>query len=287
MIKKDLSESLSFVHGSINVAYGNLPSNFPSHWHSCLEIIAPCTDNLEITISNKVYHLNKQQFALIPPRKLHSISGAKNAPQLIIQFSNNFLPQLYDFTANRHLLYLQKIIDNDDFHEHGILPLDILFKIKDYYYSDIPFKEFHIYQSLLELFIILGKYNFTLNDQLSAKKNLQDQVYYEKFDSIAKYIDTHHASKVSLEDVASYAGFSKYHFSRIFKEYFETPFPEYVMKQRIKHAIEILENPDVSILNAAFSSGFSSQSSFNRAFKQIMHCTPSDFRKMFKCSPIE
>lgn len=285
MIKKDLSESLSFVDGSINVAYGSLPSHFPNHWHSFLEIITPCADDLEITIGNETYHLTERQFALIPSRKLHSISRAGNAAQLIIQLSNDLLPRLHDFTANRHLLYLQKIIHNDDFRDYEVTPLEILYRIKEYYYSDIPFKELYLNRELLELFIILGKYNMNLNDQLSTKKNIQYQVSHEKFDSVEKYIGEHCTSKISLEEVASHAGFSKYHFSRIFKEYFEASFPEYVMKQRIKHAIELLENPNISILNAALLSGFSSHSSFIRVFRQEMNCTPSDFRKMFKSSP--
>jgi len=281
MIKKDLSESLSFVQESIKVAHTNLPSHFPNHWHGFPEIIAPCTGDLEMTIGNDVYHLNERQFALIPPRKLHSITNAENANQLIIQFSHDSLPRLYDFTTNRHIIYLQKIIDNDAFKGYETTPLDILHKIKDCYSSNIAFKEFHLYRELLQFFIVLGEYNFKLNSQLSTERIFQNQVHYEKFNSVVKYIDEHYASNISLEEVASHAGFSKYHFSRIFKEYFETSFPEYVMKRRIRRAIEILENPNISILNIALLSGFSSPSSFNRAFRQVMNCSPSDFRKMF------
>lgn len=286
MIKKDLSESLTFMQGSINVAYGKLPSHFPTHWHSHSEIIAPCIHDLELTIDHEVYHLNEWQFALIPPRKLHSIAKADHATQLIIQFSNDLLPRLHDFNANRRLLYFQQIVNNHDFCNHEVSPLDILFRIRDYYLSDISFKEFHLYRELLDFFIVLGEFNFRLNHQLSEKKNFQNKVYHDKFKSVAQYIDEHCTAKISLEEVASYAGFSKYHFSRIFKEYFGMPFPEYVMKQRIKYAIELLENPSISILNIALLSGFSSHSSFNRTFKRIMHCSPSDFRNMFNGSPL-
>ncbi|MDR1687082.1 MAG: AraC family transcriptional regulator [Clostridiales bacterium] len=284
MKKEDLFESLSVVHGSVNVAYGGLPSFFPNHWHGFLEIIVPDAGGLDITIDNKEYRLSEGQFALIPPRKLHSIANTLAAPQLIIQFSNDLLPRLNGSNSNRRMLYLQRVIDNGDFANCENKPLDILFKIKDYCESETPFKEFHLNRELLDLFIVLGEYNYKLNAALSARKNFQSQVSFEKFDSVIKYINDKCASKISLEEVASYAGFSKYHFSRIFKEYFETSFPEYVMKQRIKHAIEILENSDISILDAALLSGFNSHSSFNRVFKQVMHCAPSDFRKMFNCS---
>ena len=285
MIQKDLSEPLSFVQEAIRVALINLPSYYPKHWHSFPEIIASCNGELDIIIDNKSYHLKENQFALIPPRKLHSIENVENSTVLVIQFSNDSLPRLHDFVTNRHILYLQETIDNNDFSNHEIKPIDILYKIKECYFSNIAFKEFHLYRELLQFFIVLGNYNFKLNNNLSTEK--RNQNHYKKFNSVAKYIDEHYASNISLDEVSSYAGFSKYHFSRIFKEYFEISFPEYVMKQRVKHAIELLEDPNNSILNAALLSGFSSPSSFNRVFKQIMHCTPSNFRKMYNGFPLE
>ncbi|MCL2033824.1 MAG: AraC family transcriptional regulator, partial [Oscillospiraceae bacterium] len=154
-----------------------------------------------------------------------------------------------------------------------------------YRYSDNPFKEFHIYRELMDLFIVLGNYNFALNNDVSSKNN-HPEWYYDKFHSIAKYIDEHYAEKLSLEEVASYAGFSMHHFSRIFKAYFGDSFSEHVMKQRVMHAVEILEHSNTSLLDTALASGFFSYSSFNRAFKQVMHCSPSNFRKMRNSSPL-
>jgi len=285
MIHKDLSESLSFAQGTINVAHVNLPFPFPNHWHGFLEIIAPNNNETEIVIDNKTYRLTERQIALIPPRTLHAITKAGSTPQLIIQFSGNMLPRLHDFISANHFLYLQKVIDNDDFNGQEITPLDILHKIKEYRYSDNPFKEFHIYRELMDLFIVLGNYNFALNNDVSSKNN-HPEWYYDKFHSIAKYIDEHYAEKLSLEEVASYAGFSMHHFSRIFKAYFGDSFSEHVMKQRVMHAVEILEHSNTSLLDTALASGFSSYSSFNRAFKQVMHCSPSNFRKMRNSSPL-
>ncbi|WP_395547969.1 MULTISPECIES: helix-turn-helix transcriptional regulator [unclassified Lacrimispora] len=62
-------------------------------------------------------------------------------------------------------------------------------------------------------------------------------------------------------------------------------FPEYITAQRVGKATKLLENPDLSIMDVAMQSGFSSLPSFNRTFKQTNHCTPSQSRKMFDHFP--
>ncbi|HCD46236.1 MAG TPA: hypothetical protein DEQ64_21450 [Lachnoclostridium sp.] len=77
------------------------------------------------------------------------------------------------------------------------------------------------------------------------------------------------------------SGFSKYHFTRIFKQYMNMTFYEYLNSRRVKKAEELLYNTkEMSITDVAMGSGFSSMSTFNRTFKMIKRCSPSDYRKI-------
>ena len=267
---------------NINVAYGELHRSFPTHWHRFAEIILPLSDDMDVTVGNETYSLSPSQFALIPPRELHSLlfQPNKNLSQMVIQFSSDAIPLIHDFAANRHVFYLQKVINNDDFSAFPETPMDILHRIKDYYYSNISFKDLRISQELIGLFIMLGNYNTRLEAESTNKKNPQKTVLNDKFIDIARYISDHCTQDISLNEVASYARFSRYHFSRIFKEYFDVSFPEYVAKQRIYYAIELLENLELSILDIALLSGFSSHAAFNRTFKRLMHLTPSKYQRL-------
>ncbi len=69
---------------------------------------------------------------------------------------------------------------------------------------------------------------------------------------------------LSLEGVASQAGFSKYHFSRLFKQYTDSTFYKYLNQKRIEFAKTLLQDPGVSVTEVAFKSGFSSLSAFLR-----------------------
>lgn len=92
------------------------------------------------------------------------------------------------------------------------------------------------------------------------------------------YIDTHYTENLDLETVAKSVGFSKYHFSRLFKQYTNFTFGDYLCYRRIKAAEELLANPDLSITEVAIQAGFPSISTFNRLFKQHKNCTPSEYR---------
>ena len=85
---------------------------------------------------------------------------------------------------------------------------------------------------------------------------------------------------MSLDDAANLAGFSKYHFTRLFKDFTGYSFYKYLNKKRIEHAERLLIDPEVLITEAALQSGFSSLSSFIRMFKIIKGCTPTEFRNM-------
>ena len=56
----------------------------------------------------------------------------------------------------------------------------------------------------------------------------------------------------------------------------------YINKIRTNAAQQLLLGPNLSITEVAMSVGFSSITSFNRAFKEIKHCTPSEYKKFYK-----
>ena len=82
--------------------------------------------------------------------------------------------------------------------------------------------------------------------------------------------------------MAQMAGFSKFHFARLFKQYTNESFYRYLNQRRITHAKTLLLNPELTVLDVAIQSGFSSPSSFLRMFRQLNDCTPTEFRKMYK-----
>jgi AraC-like DNA-binding protein len=99
--------------------------------------------------------------------------------------------------------------------------------------------------------------------------------------NICDYISDHCTEPLTLDMAADLSGFSKYHFTRLFKQFTNVSFYKYLNLKRIAKAEQLLINPDLSITDVALSSGFSSLSAFIRMFKIIKGCTPSEFRSIY------
>ena len=86
--------------------------------------------------------------------------------------------------------------------------------------------------------------------------------------------------EITLESIADIAGFSKFHFSRLFKQCSGQNFYDYLCFKRIKTAEMLLLKPTLPITEIALQSGFSSLSTFNRTFKRLKNCTPTEYRNL-------
>jgi len=81
------------------------------------------------------------------------------------------------------------------------------------------------------------------------------------------------------EAIARRAGFSSWHFQRIFRAMVGDSVKEYVRKRRLTQAAEELSKTDNQIIDIAFDYQFESQESFSRAFKAVFGITPGQCRK--------
>ncbi|MBN2159658.1 MAG: AAA family ATPase [Spirochaetes bacterium] len=101
----------------------------------------------------------------------------------------------------------------------------------------------------------------------------------EKLQKAVEYINNNYTSDISREGLASYVGIHHDNLGKYFKIYFGKKISDYINELRIHRAAEILRDTDDKIVNVAFSSGFGSISTFNKAFRQIMKISPEIYRK--------
>ena len=92
------------------------------------------------------------------------------------------------------------------------------------------------------------------------------------------YISANFKKKFSLEEMAKDLGVSKYVLSRLFSKTFHRNFNQYLNDARLNYACQRLENTSDSITNICLYSGFESQRTFNRVFKERYKISPSDYR---------
>ena len=162
----------------------------------------------------------------------------------------------------------------------------MMLEIKNAYFSDAPFTETTIYARFLEILVLVGRSHAENTQQRFDARNAKQKEYMDKFLAICHYINEHFTENLTLEEVASLAGFSKYHFTRLFRQYADTSFYKYLNQRRIDHAKTLLLDPGLSVIEVALASGFSSLSAFLRMFKLLNHCTPTEYRSMYRDSDL-
>ena len=88
------------------------------------------------------------------------------------------------------------------------------------------------------------------------------------------YIRGHFTEVLDVETIAAHAGFSRYYFSRQFKEITGMTVMKYVEFLRCRHSRELLEE-GASVSNAALECGFTDLSYFTKVFKRQYGILPS------------
>lgn len=94
-----------------------------------------------------------------------------------------------------------------------------------------------------------------------------------------EFIDQNLHQNIQLDDIAKEAGYSKFHFDRIFKYTIGESLIEYVRKRKLTEAASELLSTDTRIIEIALKYGFSSQQSFSMTFKKYFGKTPHQYRR--------
>lgn len=99
---------------------------------------------------------------------------------------------------------------------------------------------------------------------------------------VKEFVHAKMEQDLTLYDMAQSVEFSTAHFSRMFRHSTgETPH-QFVLRQRIERAKEILRMADAPVNIAAVACGFKSQQHFARVFRQMSGFTPTEYRREFR-----
>jgi AraC family transcriptional regulator len=97
---------------------------------------------------------------------------------------------------------------------------------------------------------------------------------------VIDYIKDHLEQELSLDELAAIAQLSSYHFCRSFKRSTGFTPHQYVIRQRVERAKQLLKDGKLGIAEVAFVCGFTHQSHLNRHFKRLTGVTPKKFSKL-------
>jgi AraC-like DNA-binding protein len=267
--------------------YENMENeDYPLHWHTATEIIMPIKHGYDVVLLKKPYTLRENDILIIPSCELHSITvppSAKNGKRIVLMFEPTLLYSLSGLSGAVSLLYNLNLLTPEDTPEiYGTARSILLDTYNEYLRAD-TLRNPAIYAKIIDLYVVMARYYNSRNlphRNRNAGLNTRQQ-YIARLNAVFEYVDKHLSEKIMLKDVAEIAHFSQSHFERIFKEYTNYSFYQYLKRMRIKKAETLLLTPELPITNVALDAGFESITAFNKAFKEIKHCTPSEYKKLY------
>lgn len=95
---------------------------------------------------------------------------------------------------------------------------------------------------------------------------------------VQDYVREQLAEQISVEALADVVELSPFHFSRVFKEATGLTPMEFVMRERITLAQQLIRETSRSLIEVALEVGYTSPSSFARVFRRVTGVTPTGFR---------
>lgn len=99
--------------------------------------------------------------------------------------------------------------------------------------------------------------------------------WLKRFGAAVKYIEDNLDKELSCDEAARIACCSSYYFQRIFSYVSGVPLSEYIRRRKMTQAAFELQRTDSRVIDVALKYGYSSPTSFNRAFQRVHGITPT------------
>lgn len=100
---------------------------------------------------------------------------------------------------------------------------------------------------------------------------------------IIEYVHEHLSQELSLTALAEQVNLSAYHFARIFKNSLRLSPHQYVLRNRVERAKQLIANSATTRLtDIGLQVGFYDQAHFAKSFKQVVGCSPKTFSRLVR-----
>lgn len=249
-----------FRQSDINIILNHRELKYRSHIHKQIELIFVYELGQHINIDGTDYEIQAGQAAVIFPNVVHTYFRNEQRPTEQIfaivsqELFRGLFPDLNDFSPSCPVI--------GDVDETTALAFRELSKCTDF--SEQLAWTLVIMTRLMKKITLTHKMGTPVAD-LTQK--------------IITYIGQNFREDITLESLARGFSVSRFYISRTFSEKIKISLPNYLALIRAEYAAGLIRTTNDSITNICCNSGFSSQSTFNRAFKRIYCMTPREYKE--------
>ena len=278
-----ISSKENRVHSSGEKPYSyyecSIPDGFacvPMHWHSEFELNYIREGSAEFICGEEKFNSSKGDIVITQPNILHSIYPHENTRQVYdtLVFSSEL------FGGSEQDRYFAECIRPMI---NGSMRLPIRITSGHHYYAELSLLAENIFSCArgdspqLDMLLRSEIMRFFWLLETEAK----DAIVHT--DSVIRpaleYIAEHYSECITISRLAAAVHLSESYFMNRFKEYVGLSAIEYISHFRIEKACKELAGTKKSVMEIAFECGFSNLSNFNRQFRRIAGCSPTEYRK--------
>ena len=282
VLKEDQHEFITYpANTSIRVWRSiNEADSYAPHFHSAVEILLPLEGELYSVIDKTEYCVRTGEVLIIPAGCTHSLRMELGSVRELVLFEQNNVFTLKEFGAFRQLLSRPVYLDMEHPAREGVR--EKLIEMVAVHRSGKLLRNMHCYALLLEIYAQLGESYLATNATQTEVNALNRQLSGEDaFNRALDYVNENYMDDVTLDSLAAYAGFSRYTLSRMFRQHTGTTFTQYLNKRRVTMAEELLASTKMPVTQVALQCGFNSIATFNRVFRDVRGCTPTQYRLIY------
>lgn len=237
--------------------------SFPEHLHDHTEFLYVCEGQTQISVESETYRLQCGDCIIIFPGQIHSYrSEAFNRLRILI-----FAPSLAGSLAQT----LQTAVPASPFLKKSEVPSDALLSLERLADPDSR-QNAPLCSAWLQVLVS------SLMPKLALRKkesSANEPLVYQ----LIQYMAEHFREPLSLDSLARALHVNKYYLSHIFSEKLHISFPDYLNHLRAEYAAQMMLQSQSTLSQVWESAGFSSQRSFNRAFRSIHGISPLQWKK--------
>jgi len=265
---------------SIRIWPGQVPDDYEQHFHSAVEVILPLKGEVLVEAEDVEYHVRADELLILPAGCSHSLHMGEGSERELILYEMNGVFTLKEFAALRQMLskpiYLTRAQDCT------ARVREIFFELIEVHRSNAMLRNMHNYALLLKIYALLGE-SYLITSATAAERNsLHRQLSGEDaFNRALDHLNCSFMDDMTLDALAAYAGFSRYTLSRMFRQHTGLTFTQYLSKRRVDMAMELLSSTKIPVTQVALQCGFNSIATFNRVFREVKGCTPTQYRVIY------
>jgi AraC-like DNA-binding protein len=272
-----------YADSGIRLYHNSEPDNYPLHWHTAAEIILPLHNGYTVRVSDVTYTPGPGDILIIPPGELHEIEAPESGARLILQVDVGLLQRLQLLEPALQLMRPAALVhaaDKASVEAETATPRGLLLQLQEEHLGDAPLREAAAYGLLIQFFVRVGRDLAQQDGRRSAPRDSKRRRQIDTFLRVCRHIDEHCVRELAIDELAELAGYSKFHFARLFKSCIGVSCHDYVTRQRILRAEQLLADPLLPVTEVAMRAGFGSLATFNRAFKHRHRCSPTQYRQL-------